>query len=354
MIKIGSNQNSAWDLVSLGEILLRFDPGDDRIHNARTFRVHDGGAEYNVARNLAKVFKRKTAVITALVDNALGRLAEDFAHQAAVDTSEIIWRDQTANGANLRNGLYFMERGFGMRPPDSCFDRSFTPVSNLKTSDIGWRRIFDERGTKVFHTGGVFAGLSEICWQTAAAAADIARQSGVTVSYDLNYRDSLWKNRGGKAAANEINRKILPFVDIVFGTIVEDFEPSVSKFDKEAFGLAAARMQEEFPNLKIIVSTLRDVESASLHSFGAACFAKGRVTVAKQYRHFDVFDRVGSGDAFVSGFLHSLLGNQDEMAALDCGAAHAVLTMTTPGDNSSATVSEIAALMQDESAVVKR
>lgn len=351
MLSIDWKKEAMWELASLGEILLRFDPGHDRIHNARSFSIHDGGAEYNVARNLAKVFRRKTVIVTALADNPIGRLAEDFAQQATVDTSQILWRDSSAN---LRNGLYFIERGFGLRAPDSCFDRSHTAISQLSTGEIDWTKTVGKRGARWFHSGGVFAGLSETSWEVALEAVQIARQNEVIVSYDLNYRDSLWKGRGGKSAANEVNRRILPFVDVVFGTLSEEFTPSFVDFDKEAFHAAAEKMKHDFPNLKVIVSTLRDVHSASRHSFGAACFAENRITVGAGYRDFEVFDRVGSGDAFVSGFIHSLMDGKDEVFAVNCGTALAVLAMTTRGDNSSATLAEIEHLMQGHRAVVKR
>ena len=277
MLKIKEKKDCLWDFVSLGEILLRFDPENERIHNARSFRVFDGGAEYNVARTLAKVFRQKTAIITALADNALGRLAEDFAQSAGVDTSEILWRNHDGIGANTRNGLYFIERGFGLRAPDSCFDRGNTAVSQLKVGDIDWQKIFGEKSVRWFHTGGIFTGLSETTPQVALEAVKIAKENGAVVSYDLNYRGSLWKDRGGKDAANELNREFLPFADVVYGVISDDFKPSVAEFDELKFQKAAEKMREDFPNLQMIVSTLRDTHNAGLHNFGAACFADNEV-----------------------------------------------------------------------------
>lgn len=354
MLNIKSKTKNGLDLISLGEILLRFDPENERIHNARSFRVFDGGAEYNVACNLAKVFRQKTAIVTALADNSLGRLAEDFARQAGVDVSEILWRAHDGIGANTRNGLYFIERGFGLRPPDSCFDRGNTAISQLKKGEIDWRKIFNEKAVRWFHTGGVFTGLSENTPQVALEAVQIARENGAVVSYDLNYRASLWKNRGGKRAANDLNEKILPFADVVFGVVSDDFKPSVEEFHESRFRAADEAMRAKFPNLQMIVSTLRDVESASSHSFGAACFDGDGVFVADKYVRADVFDRVGSGDAFVSGFVYALLNGKDLKYAVDCGAAHGVLAMTTAGDNSTATIAEIEHLMSGESSAAKR
>ena len=354
MLNIKTKSENTFDLIGLGEILLRFDPENERIHNARSFRVFDGGAEYNVVRGLSKVFRQKAAIVTALPDNPLGRLAEDFAMQAGVDVSEIVWRAHDGNGVNTRGGLYFIERGFGLRPPNSAFDRGNTAVSQLKAGEINWRQVFDKKSPRWFHTGGVLTGLSETTPEVALEAVKIAKKSGAVISYDLNYRNSLWKNRGGREAANALNRRILPFVDVVFGVIADDFNTSVAGFDADKFQNAAENMRNDFPNLEVLVSTLRDVHSASLHSFGAACYADGKATVAKDYRESAVLDRVGSGDAFVSGFIYALLNGKDLQYAVDCGTAHGVLSMTTIGDNSTATIEEIEHLMSGANFAAKR
>lgn len=354
MLKIKDKKECYWDFISLGEILLRFDPENERIHNARAFRVFDGGAEYNVARSLAKIFRSKTAIVTALADNSLGRLAEDFAQSAGVDTSEIVWREHDGIGANTRNGFYFIERGFGLRAPDSCFDRGNTSVSQLKVGDVDWQKIFVEKKALWFHTGGIFTGLSETTPQVALEAVKIAKENGAIISYDLNYRNSLWKNRGGKDAANKLNREFLPFADVVFGVISDDFKPSVAEFDERKFQTAAEKMREDFPNLQVIVSTLRDVHNAGLHNFGAACFADNQVIIADKYEKTNVLDRVGSGDAFVSAFIYSLLNGKHLQFAADFGAAHGVLAMTSVGDNSTANIAEIEQLMRGEGSAAKR
>jgi 2-dehydro-3-deoxygluconokinase len=351
-LHINSNGDCRWDLISLGEVLLRFDSGDERIHNARSFRVWDGGGEYNVARGLAKVFRQRTAIATALADNALGRLAEDMIWQAGVDSSQILWRETDGTGAKTRNGIYYIERGFGVRAPASCFDRANTAVSQLQAGDINWNEIFKVQKTRWLHTGGIFVGLSETTPEAAREAMRTARENGAIVSYDLNYRDSLWKERGGREAANKINRELLPFADVVFG--VTDFDSRLSQFDAEKFHRAAQRMREQFPNLKIIATTLRDVKTASLHNFGAACFNGSEVFTSHVRENLDVFDRVGSGDAFASGFIYGFISGRDARYAVECGAAHACLAMTTPGDNSMAGLSEIEGLIGGESANVKR
>lgn len=351
-LHIKSDADYRWDLISLGEVLLRFDSGDERIHNARSFRVWDGGGEYNVARGLAKVFRQRTAIATALADNALGRLAEDMIWQAGVDSSQILWRETDGMGARTRNGIYYIERGFGVRAPASCFDRANTAVSQLQAGDIDWNAILKVQKTRWLHTGGIFVGLSKTTPEVAREAMQTARENGAIVSYDLNYRDSLWKERGGREAANEINRELLPFADVVFG--VTDFDSRLSQFDDGKFHQAAQRMSEQFTNLKVIASTLRDVKTASLHNFGAACFTGSEVFTARVRENIDVFDRVGSGDAFASGFIYGFLSGKKPQYAVECGAAHACLAMTTPGDNSMAQLSEIEGLIGGESANVKR
>lgn len=312
------------------------------------FRVFDGGAEYNVARGLAKVFMQKTVIVTALADNALGRLAEDFIRQAGVDTSEIAW----CESAETRNGIYFIEQGFGLRGPASYFDRAFTAVSQLKKGEINWEEIYKRNGTRWFHTSGVFAGLSDTTPKVAKEAMQAARANGAIVSYDLNYRDSLWKNKGARDAANAVNRELLPFADVVFGVL--DFDPRLSVFDAEEFRQGAERMLGEFANLKIIASTLREVHSASRHDLSAVCFADNEIFKAKNYKNIDVLDRVGSGDSFASGLIFGLLTEKGFQYSVECGAAHACLAMTSPGDNSSATLTEITNLMSGGAGDVNR
>lgn len=352
-LQIKSKAECHWDLVSLGEVLLRFDSGDERIHNARTFRVWDGGGEYNVARGLAKTFGQKTTIVTSLADNALGRLAEDMILEGGVDASKILWRESDGRGANTRNGIYYIERGFGLRAPASCFDRGNTAVSQLKTGEIDWNEIFARQGARWFHTGGIFVGLSDTTRDVAREAMRVARENRTVLTYDLNYRDSLWRERGGREAANNLNRELLPLADIALGAF--DFDSKLSKFDENAFRAAARKMMQTFPNLKAVVSTLREVKSASLHDFSAVCFAAdGEVFKARTYENIDVLDRVGSGDAFAAGFIYGLLSDKGTQYAIECGTAHAALAMTTPGDNSMARLSEVESLMSGESASAKR
>lgn len=339
MINIKPKNQCRWEFVSLGEVMLRFDPENDRIQNTRGFRVWEGGGEYNVARSLSKVFRLDAAILTALADNQIGRLIEDLIWQGGVDSTEILWRETDGISRKTRNGMYFIERGFGLRSPVGCSDRGNTAVSQLTTGDIDWQKIFVEKGTRWFHTGGIFAGLSETTPDVALEAMQKAKESGAVVSYDLNYRDSLWRERGGRDAANRLNQRLLPFADVVFG--VENFNAGFSNYSEDDFKKAASALVSKFPNLKIAATTLRDVHSASRHSLSAVCCADETVFKADDYPGLEVADRVGSGDAFAAGLIYGLLAEKGIEFALNCGVANSALTLTTLGDGSAATLSEV-------------
>ena len=352
MLTIKDKSDCKWDLVSLGEVLLRFDPGDERVHTARSFRVWEGGGEYNVARNLAKCFRLESAIVTALVDNQIGRLVEDLIDQGGVDTSEILWREADGISRCSRNGMYFMERGFGSRPPTGCSDRGNTAVSQLESGHIDWRQIFDVKGTRWFHTGGIFAALSEGTAAVAADAMKAARESGSVVSYDLNYRDSLWAERGGREAANGLNRHLLAHADVVFG--VEDFDAGFGGVSQDAFRRAAGEMMTRHPNLKVIATTLRDIHSASRHSISGMCFSDGQIAKASDHEKVEVLDRVGSGDAFDAGLIHGMLSGVPVSEAVETAVASAVLSLASLGDGLSASLEEIRRLAKRSGAAPLR
>ena len=339
MLDIKPISECHWDIVSLGEVMLRFDPGDDRIHTARSFRVWEGGGEYNVARNLAKCFRQRAAIVTALADNQIGRLVEDLIMHGGVDVSEIVWRDTDGISRSVRNGMYFMERGFGMRTPKGCSDRGNTAIAQLKPGDIDWENIFVKRRTRWFHTGGIFAGLSGSTVEAAAEAMGKARASGTVVSYDLNYRESLWSVRGGRDAANEANQRLLPFADVVFG--LENFDSHLSKYSEKLFRDSAEKMIDRHPNIKVLATTLRDVTSASKHSIGGVCYYDGSVFRSKDYLDVEVLDRVGSGDAFAAGSIVGWLNGLEIQKSIEIAAASAVLSMASVGDGLSSTADEI-------------
>jgi len=353
-----------WDSVSLGEVMLRLDPGEERIHTARTMRVGEGGGEYNVARGLRRCFGLKTAIATALADNPVGRLVEDLMLQGGVDQELVRWVKYDGVGRTVRNGLNFTERGYGVRAAVGCSDRGHTAVSQLKTGDYDWKAIFGEgMGSRWFHTGGIFTALSETTIGVASEAMDAARAAGTVVSYDLNYRDSLWKSIGGKARAQEVNRDLVRKVDVLFGN-EEDFSAMLGveiegvgkDFDElpvESYAKMLRELAGMYPNLKLIASTLRTATTASENAWGAIALSGGEVAHVAQ-RRVDILDRVGGGDSFASGLIYGMLAGKGAQWAVECGVAHGALAMTTPGDTSTASLSEVLRVMGGGAARIAR
>ena len=353
-----------WDSVSLGEVMLRLDPGEGRIHTTRHFTVWEGGGEYNVARGLRRCFGLNTAIATAFADNPVGRLAEDFILQGGVDTSLIRWVQYDGVGRTVRNGLNFTERGFGVRAAAGCSDRGLTAISQTKSGDFKWQEIFGAKnGSRWLHTGGIFAALSESTPAVAAEAMDAARQHGTLVSFDLNYRDSLWKSIGGKAKAQEVNRELVRKVDLLLGNeedfsamlgislegITENFEElPIASYEKMLRDVAAA-----YPNLKMIATTLRTAHTASRNAWGAIAIYQDEIVHVAQ-RDIDILDRVGGGDSFASGLIYGILAGKPIDWAVRCGVAHGALAMTTPGDTSMATRAEVERVMKGSSARIER
>jgi len=363
-LKIKDKSQCRWDLVSLGEVMLRLDPGDGRIASAREFKAWEGGGEYNVARGLRRCFRMETSIVTALADNAVGRLIEDLMLQGGVDQSHVRWVDFDGVGQTVRNGLNFTERGFGVRAALGCSDRGHTAVSQLKPGDINWDGIFEIEGSRWFHTGGIFCGLSETTPLVAREAMDSAKRAGTVVSYDLNYRPSLWKSIGGKARAQEVNRGLMRSVDVLFGN-EEDFTAALgfqvgerdddhSRLDRDAFRRMMGRLVEEFPNLTAVAVTLRTAKTATRNDWGASCCSGGKFYEAQTREDLEIFDRVGGGDSFASGFIYGMLSGKDPQWAVDCGAAHGALAMTTPGDTSMAILEEVLQAMKARTARIER
>src|SRR5579872_5014160 len=241
-LKIKSKEGCRWDLVSLGEVMLRLDPVDRRVWTARNFDVSEGGGEYNVARGLKRCFGLDTAIATAFAANPVGRLIQDLIYQGGVDQSLVRWVPYDGVGRSTRNGLNFTERGFGVRAALGCSDRGNTAASQIKPGDYDWDNIFEKLGTRWFHTGGIFCALSSTTPELVLEAVQAARRHGVIVSYDLNYRPSLWKSLGGQKKAQEVNRLIAPFVDVMLGN-EEDFSA--------ALGYEVPGVDEHHSNLNI-------------------------------------------------------------------------------------------------------
>ncbi|HEY3413521.1 MAG TPA: sugar kinase [Armatimonadota bacterium] len=353
-----------WDLVSLGEVMLRLDPGDGRISTTRTFQCWEGGGEYNVARGLKRCFGLETAIVTALTDNPVGRLIQDLMYQGGVDQSHVGWVPYDGIGRAVRNGLNFTERGFGVRGAVGCSDRGHTAASQLKPGDIDWERIFGAEGARWFHTGGIFCGLSESTPLVAREAMECARRHGTIVSYDLNYRPSLWKGVGGQSAAQRVNRGLAPLIDVMLGN-EEDFtaalgletegiDEAFADLDLSAFRRMIERAIREYPNFQVVATTLRAARTATLNDWGAVCYAGGEFHEAPRREGLEILDRVGGGDSFASGLIYGFLAGKGAQWAVDCGAAHGALAMTTPGDTTMATLTEVERLMKGAGARVDR
>ncbi len=353
-----------FDQVSLGEIMLRLDPGDMRIKTARSFRAWEGGGEYNVARGLRRCFGQRTAVVTAFADNEVGRLVEDFILQGGVDTSFIKWVPYDGLGRATRVGLNFTERGFGARGAVGVSDRGHTAASQLKKGDIDWEDIFGKQGARWFHTGGIYAGLSETTPEVIEDAMIAAKKYGTLISFDLNYRPSLWKNFGGQKRAQEVNRKLARYVDVMIGNEedftaslgfkVEGTDENLSHVEAENFKQMIGEVTKEFPNFKVIATTLRTVKSASINDWGAVAWGGGKFFESAMRRGLEIYDRVGGGDSFASGLVYGLLEKGDLAQAVEYGAAHGALAMTTPGDTSMASLSEVESLVKGGGARVQR
>ncbi len=344
--------------------MLRLDPGDGRIHTARTFQVWEGGGEYNVARGLKRCFGMDAAIVTALADNPVGRLVQDLMYQGGVDQSHVVWVKYDGVGRTVRNGLNFTERGFGVRAAIGCSDRGHTAVSQLRPGEIDWDEIFGKEGARWFHTGGIFCALSETTPEVAREAMQAARGNGTIISYDLNYRESLWKSIGGKERAVAVNRQLAPLVDVMIGN-EEDFTAALgfevegldehhSKLDVANFERMIKLAVKEFPNFLIVGTTLRTAKTATLNDWGAVCFADGKLYQAPIRENLEIFDRIGGGDSFASGLIYGLLTNRGPQWAVECGAAHGALAMTTPGDTTMATLSEVERVMKGGTARVAR
>ena len=353
---------SRFDLVSLGEVMLRLDPGDGRVATTRTFQAWEGGGEYNVARGLRRCFGLRTAIVTALVDNAVGRLVEDLMLQGGTDLSFLRWVADDGVGRKSRNGLNFTERGFGVRAALGCSDRGHTAVSQLKPGDVDWDAVLS--GARWFHTGGIFAALGQTTPDVAREAMEAARRHGAIVSYDLNYRPSLWKGIGGAEKARAVNRELVGLVDVLFGNEedfsvalgfeVEGVDEHMGALPKEAFQNMIGRVREDFPGLQVIATTLRIASTATRNDWGAIAWSDGKFYESAARPDLEIFDRVGGGDSFASGLIYGYLMGKGPQWAVDCGAAHGALAMTTPGDTSMATLAEVERVMKGGTARVSR
>ncbi len=364
LLNVKDKKDCRYDCISLGEVMLRLDPGEGRIKTAREFRAWEGGGEYNVSRGLKKCFGMDVAVVTSFADNEVGRLVEDFIMQGGVDVSHIKWVPYDGIGRAVRNGLNFTERGFGIRGALGVSDRANTAASQLKKGDIDWEYIFGELGSRWFHTGGIFAALSETTPEVVLEAVKTAKKYGTIVSYDLNYRPSLWNFIGGKKKAQEVNKELAKYIDVMIGN-EEDFtaclgleiegnDENLSELDLNGYKKMIQSAVREYPNFKVIATTLRTVKTATVNDWGAMCWANGKFYNSVMRENLEIMDRVGGGDSFASGLVYGLMTTGDPQKAVNYGAAHGALAMTTPGDTSMASLKEVERIMDGGNARVIR
>jgi 2-dehydro-3-deoxygluconokinase len=363
-LSIRPTSECRFDAVSLGEVMLRLDPGEGRIRTARSFQAWEGGGEYNVARGLRRAFGQRTAVVTALADNEIGHLVEDLILTGGVDTSFIQWVPYDGIGRGVRNGINFTERGFGVRGAVGVSDRGNTAVSQMKPGDVDWDLLFGELGVRWLHTGGIFAALSESA-ATVIEAVTAAKKYGTVVSYDLNYRPSLWKAIGGQAKAQEVNREIAKHIDVMIGNEedftaslgfeVEGVDENLSTLAVDKFAAMITKAAAAYPNFHVIATTMRTVRTASIHDWGAIAWSPATGLVQATHRErLEILDRVGGGDSFASGLIYGLLTGEPLQTAVQYGAAHGALAMTTPGDTTMATKAEVLKLAAGGSPRVDR
>ncbi|MGC6455217.1 MAG: PfkB family carbohydrate kinase [Coraliomargaritaceae bacterium] len=367
-LEIKSPETCQYACVSLGEVMLRLDPGDGRVHTARQFNAWEGGGEYNVTRGLRRCFGLKAAVVTALADNPVGRLIEDFILQGGVDTDFIQWKDYDGIGRSVRNGLNFTEKGYGIRGARGTPDRGHTAASQIKAGDVDWHHLFGKLGVQWFHTGGIFAALSDTTPETVIEAVKIAKEYGTIVSYDLNYRPSLWKDFGGLEKCQEVNREIAKYVDVMIGNEedfstclgfeVEGTDENLTHIEEASFKRMIEQAVKEFPNFKATATTLRNAKTATLNEWSALVWHEGQffepIRKFQGDQILEIYDRVGGGDSFASGLIYGFLQHNDPLQAVSYGCIHGALAMTTPGDTTMASLQEVEKLLGGGGARVDR
>jgi 2-dehydro-3-deoxygluconokinase len=350
-LNLKSPDDCRWDALALGEVMLRLDPGWRRVRTTRSFDVWEGGGEYNVARALRKCFGLRTTLVTAIVDSEVGHLLEDLIMTGGVDMTHVKWVPFDGLGRDSRVGLNFTEKGFGIRPARGTSDRGHTAASQMREGDVDWHRIFGAEGVRWFHTGGIFAALSDTTPDVVVEAISVAKEHGTVVSYDLNYRPSLWESHGGQEKAIEVNRAIAPMVDVMIGNEedftaslgfeVEGVDESLSSLDPGAYGKMMAAVVAEYPNFRVVATTLREAKTATVNDWSAVLYADGELHHARDRQNLEIFDRVGGGDGFASGLAYAFLAGKSPAEAVEYGATHGALAMTTPGDTSMVTLADV-------------
>ena len=352
-------ETGALDFVSLGALVHRLDPGVVPFRKATECKIHVSGGEFNCAANLADCFGLRTGIATAMVDYPIGELIAERVRAMGVKPFYRHFKHNGVNGPNM--ATVYSDRGYGVRPPVVFYNRSHEAAAELKPGDFDWQAIFSG-GVRWFHSGGIFAALSETTGEVIIEGMRAAKAAGAVVSFDLNYRAKLWNLWGGQEAAQAVLRRIMENVDVLVGN-EEDMQlglgvhgPQVagaSKLDPAAFIGMIDEVVRLYPNVKVVATTLREVHSTNRHSWGAVAWIDGKSYVAPTCE-LDVYDRVGGGDGFASGLFYGLLTGQPGQEAVNLGWAHGALLTTFPGDTTMATLEQVRAFAKGGSARIQR
>ncbi len=360
-MKYGLNikPDGALDFLSLGALVHRLDPGIIPFRKATECRIHVSGGEFNCAANLADCFRLNTGVATAMVDYPIGELIAERVRAMGVKSFYKQFKHNGVNGPNM--ATVYSDQGFGVRAPVVFYNRSNEAAAQLKPGDFDWKAIF-AGGVRWFHSGGIFAALSETTGEVIIEGMKAAKAAGAVTSFDLNYRAKLWNIWGGQERAQTIIRRIVENVDVLVGN-EEDLQLGLgipgpeagarSKLDPGAFFGMIGQVIAKYPQVKIVATTLREVKSTNRHGWGAVAWIDGQTYVSPT-AELDVFDRVGGGDGFASGFFYGLLSGESEQDAVNLGWAHGALLTTFPGDTTMATLEQVRAFAKGGSARIQR
>ena len=351
--------NGALDLVSLGALVHRLDPGVVPFRKATECAIHVSGGEFNVAANLANAFGMHTGIATAMVDYPIGDLVAERVRAMGVKPFYRHFEHDGATGPNI--ATVYSDRGFGVRPPVVFYNRSYEAGARLKPGDFDWKQIF-ARGIRWFHSGGIFAALSETTGELIIEGMKAAKAAGAVISFDLNFREKLWKVFGGEDRAASVVDRIVRNVDVLVGN-EEDLQkglgmkgPEVgakSKLDPSAFFAMIGQVIQKYPQIKVVATTLREVHSSNRHDWAAVAWVDGKTHVSPTAQ-LDVLDRVGGGDGFASGLFYGMLTGEPPQEALKLGWAHGALLTTFPGDTTMATAEQVRAFAKGGSARIQR
>jgi 2-dehydro-3-deoxygluconokinase len=359
-LKIRPSSECEFDLLALGECMIRFSPpGHQRIELTPVFEAFAGGGEYNVAYALSR-YGMRTGWISRLVDNPLGHFIGNHARTSGMDLSEVIWVAYDGIGRNDRIGFNFTEVGIGVRSSVSVYDRGHTAIAHMKPGEVDWKRIFGKRKSRWFHTGGVFTALSDDCAEVARESMKAAHDTGTIVSYDLNFRSKLWSSK----RAIEVTKTLIPYIDIligneedfqkVLGFTVEGTDEQFKKLPIDGYKSMVSKIVKTYPNILGVGTTLREVVSGLVNNWSAIVYYEGKFYESRKYDNLEIEDRVGGGDGFCSGFIYGLMHDMSLKQCVDMGAAHGALLQSTRGDTSMVTMDEVRHVMDGGTARIKR